>query len=282
MNKFRFFAFLMVSVLSAVTVYAYDVEIDGIYYNINQSAKTAEITSGDNPYPFADLTIPESIVYNGGRYVVTTVGEYAFYGCENISTLTIPATLDSIADYAFMNCDNLKSLYVCSAKPRCRLSSSCFSTSNLTFYVPTGTMYYFMAYAEDYGWPPLIPFEIEYGDIHRTDVINLKEFDYDYEGVIVNMKCLDDEGNDITQSVDVDWYPRWSWYDIIQTLQDQMVEFEKLIKEHPELMEDENVKLEWELALKILELLSMKEGSYLGKTPTNSELCYAISLTEET
>ena len=282
MNKFRFFAFLMVSVLSAVTVYAYDVEINGIYYNINQSAKTAEITSGDNPYPFADLTIPESIVYNGGRYVVTTVGEYAFYGCENISTLTIPATLDSIADYAFMNCDNLKSLYVCSAKPRCRLSSSCFSTSNLTFYVPTGTMYYFMAYAEDYGWPPLIPFEIEYGDIHRTDIINLKEFDYDYEGVIVNMKCLDDEGNDITQSVDVDWYPRWSWYDIIQTLQDQMVEFEKLIKEHPELMEDENVKLEWEMALKILELLSMKEGSYLGKTPTNSELCYAVSLTEET
>lgn len=282
MNKFRFFAFLMVSVLSAVTVYAYDVEINGIYYNINQSAKTAEITSGDNPYPFADLTIPESIVYNGGRYVVTTVGEYAFYGCENISTLTIPATLDSIADYAFMNCDNLKSLYVCSAKPRCRLSSNCFNTSNLTFYVPTGTMYYFMAYAEDYGWPPLIPFEIEYGDIHRTDVINLKEFDYDYEGVIVNMKCLDDEGNDITQSVDVDWYPRWSWYDIIQTLQDQMVEFEKLIKEHPELMEDENVKLEWEMALKILELLSMKEGSYLGKTPTNSELCYAVSLTEET
>lgn len=285
MNKFRFFAFLMVSVLSAVTVYAYDVEIDGIYYNINQSAKTAEITSGDNPYPFADLTIPESIVYNGVRYVVTSVGEWAFNGCENLSTLTIPATLTSIGRGAFYYCDLLREIYICSAKPNCHIENDTFgyyTRSEATFYVPTGTTYYHMAHASEYGWPSLAPFDIGLSALGEEIRINLKEFDYDYEGVDVNLKCLDDEGNDITQSVKIGWYPGEEWYKLVQQELLEFFFYKYYIEQNPELLEDEKMKALYEFLINFdPDIFYMKLGSSLGKTPINTELCYAVELTEE-
>ena len=46
-------------------------------------------------------TIPET---------VTTISEYAFYGCSGLTAITIPNTVTSIESYAFYNCDNLKTL----------------------------------------------------------------------------------------------------------------------------------------------------------------------------
>lgn len=39
------------------------VEIDGIYYNLNETDKTAEVTSNPNNYT-GDVTIPEKVTYN--------------------------------------------------------------------------------------------------------------------------------------------------------------------------------------------------------------------------
>ncbi|MBR5697137.1 MAG: chitobiase/beta-hexosaminidase C-terminal domain-containing protein [Prevotella sp.] len=285
MNKFRLFAFFIVSVLSSVTAYAYDVEINGIYYNINQSAKTAEITSGDNPYPYSDLTIPESIVYNGVRYAVTSVGEWAFNGCENLSTLTIPATLTSMGHGAFYYCNLLRDIYICSAKPNCHIENDTFdyyTETEATFYVPTGTTYYHMAQASEYGWPSLTPFGIGLSELGYDERINLKEFDYDYEGVNVNLKCLDDEGNDITQSVKIGWYPSEEWYELVQQELLEFYFYRYYIEQNPELLDDEKVKALYEFLINFdPDIFYMKVGSSLGKTPINTELCYAIELTEE-
>ena len=38
---------------------------------------------------------------------VTNIGDWAFYGCGSLKSITIPSSVTSIGDYAFKNCDNL-------------------------------------------------------------------------------------------------------------------------------------------------------------------------------
>ena len=52
------------------------VEIDGIFYNLIEKAKIAEVTSGGN-YE-GDIIIPSSIDYNGKSYTVEKIADYAF------------------------------------------------------------------------------------------------------------------------------------------------------------------------------------------------------------
>ncbi len=49
----------------------------------------------------------ENVVVESG---VTSIGSYDFYGCKNISSLTLPSTLTSIGYEAFYNCDGLTSV----------------------------------------------------------------------------------------------------------------------------------------------------------------------------
>ena len=57
------------------------VEIDGIYYNLVVRTKQAEVTNNPNKY-FGEVVIPESVIYDGTNYSVTSIGDYAFDGCE--------------------------------------------------------------------------------------------------------------------------------------------------------------------------------------------------------
>ena len=62
MNK-RFTALmttLILSVFFSISASAYDVEVDGIYYNLISKGNIAEVTKGDNKYE-GDITIPSSI-----------------------------------------------------------------------------------------------------------------------------------------------------------------------------------------------------------------------------
>ena len=43
------------------------------------------------------------VIENG----VTNIGESAFYGCENLTDITIPDSVRSICQYAFLDCTNL-------------------------------------------------------------------------------------------------------------------------------------------------------------------------------
>ena len=50
--------------------------------------------------------IPSSV--NGKK--VTGIGDYAFYGCENLQSVTIPNSVTRIVEAAFNNCTNLKDI----------------------------------------------------------------------------------------------------------------------------------------------------------------------------
>ena len=68
---------------------AYDVEVDGIYYYLNSSNKTATVTSGVTNYS-GSVTIPEKFTYECVEYTVTSIRGRAFSNCTTLTSLTIP------------------------------------------------------------------------------------------------------------------------------------------------------------------------------------------------
>ena len=103
---------LLAAIMMVATVsYGYDVEVDGIYYNIVPKAKKAEVTSGDKHY-VNSVTIPSTITVDGVVYDVTSIGENAFDGCQRLTSITIPNSVTSIGERAFSRCFDLTSITI--------------------------------------------------------------------------------------------------------------------------------------------------------------------------
>ena len=101
MKKLFVFLFsLILSVVFSTSALAYDVKIDGIYYNLISKGKTAEVTWGEEKYS-GSITIPSSIKVNDVEYTVTSIGVNAFYECSGLTSVTIPNSVTSIGNSAF-------------------------------------------------------------------------------------------------------------------------------------------------------------------------------------
>lgn len=77
---------LILSVLFSISASADVVTVDGIFYDI--SVTTATVTQGGN-YS-GDIVIPESITFENSIYSVTSIGDWAFYYCIGLTSVTIP------------------------------------------------------------------------------------------------------------------------------------------------------------------------------------------------
>ena len=109
MRRFTLFLFsLILSAVFSTSALAYDVEVDGIYYQIIKG-KTAEVTSGDEKYS-REVVIPSSITVEGQEYTVTSIGEKAFYNCSKLTSVIIGNSVTSIGNSAFENCRDLRSV----------------------------------------------------------------------------------------------------------------------------------------------------------------------------
>ena len=94
----------------------FDMEVDGIYYNI-KSSQTVEVTT----YPYygekdfegykGDVIIPEQVTHNGKTYTVTAIGHYAF-GRSKITSIYIPNTVNELGFLVFNGCQNLVSVHL--------------------------------------------------------------------------------------------------------------------------------------------------------------------------
>ena len=101
MKRFTLFLFsLILSVVFSTSALAYDVKIDGIYYNLISKGKTADVTYGEEKYS-GEVVIPSSITVEGKEYTVTSIGNSAFYECSSLTSVTIPNSVTSIGERAF-------------------------------------------------------------------------------------------------------------------------------------------------------------------------------------
>ena len=106
MKRYLLLSFL--SLVYGLTAFA-KVEIDGIYYNLNDDNKTAEVTYGSYS---GSVSIPESITYDNMTFDVTSIGDRAFFGCSGLTSVTIPNSVTSIGERAFCGCSGLTSISI--------------------------------------------------------------------------------------------------------------------------------------------------------------------------
>lgn len=80
---------------------------DTIIYN--SSGASTQITTYyyGHDEPSGDLVIPSTITHNDTVYTITTISRNAFWKCTNITSLTLPNTLNSIIQGAFAGCTGI-------------------------------------------------------------------------------------------------------------------------------------------------------------------------------
>ena len=100
---------LILSVFVSISASAYDVEVDGIYYNL--AKKFALVTAGGEKYA-GEIVIPESIVVNEENYTVKGIQERAFSDCYSLTSVTIPSSVTSIGSETFKGCSALTSVTI--------------------------------------------------------------------------------------------------------------------------------------------------------------------------
>ena len=119
---------LLLALLLPATATAHDFEVDGIYYNINGNNVTVTYSGTGSKYS-GDVTIPATVIYDGTTYSVTSIDNYAFQSCCDLSSITIPSSVTEIGDYAFQSCSGLISITI---------PNSVTSIDNYAFYDCSG------------------------------------------------------------------------------------------------------------------------------------------------
>ena len=90
------------------------VEINGIWYNLTDETKQAEVTEAPSNYGnySGSVVIPEKITYGSDEYSVTSIGIRAFSGCSGLTSIIIPNSVTKIMHWAFENCSGLTSVTI--------------------------------------------------------------------------------------------------------------------------------------------------------------------------
>lgn len=100
-----------ISTLWSINMNAF--EYEGIIYDIlsadNKTACVARQVSTDQIK--GDVQIPRKVSCQGRQYTVTEIAGWAFSNCDQMTSITIPATIKTIGYSAFYWCDGLKAVY---------------------------------------------------------------------------------------------------------------------------------------------------------------------------
>ena len=82
----------MLTAVAVMTVNAQDAQYQDIHYNVDENHLTAEV--GSNPRVTGELLIPQTIVVGQHTYTVIAIGDKAFKGCKNLTSIVLPPTIE--------------------------------------------------------------------------------------------------------------------------------------------------------------------------------------------
>ncbi len=129
---------LFISMLLSLAANA-SVEIDGVYYELDSSTKTAEVVKNPNKY-YGGISIPSTITYEGDEYDVTSIHGNAFRNCEDLVFVVIGEKVASIGNYSFRNRDKLTNVWAFMQKPPAIIKETFTNRTNAILHVPTGSV----------------------------------------------------------------------------------------------------------------------------------------------
>ena len=115
--KTKILNLFLLLVTSMGTMFAEKVQIGNLYYNLDATNQTAEVTSQNDSYPYWSTTlstadIPTSVTYMGKTYSVRAIGGSAFSCCSTLTSVTIENGVISIGEHAFESCTSLTSVTI--------------------------------------------------------------------------------------------------------------------------------------------------------------------------
>ena len=93
---------IMAGTANAQTTFA----VDNLNYSVNSDWQSVTVTGHvDGTNASGELSIPDSVLYQGNNYLVTAIGESAFNDCWLLTgSLIIPNSVTTIGSSAFQNC----------------------------------------------------------------------------------------------------------------------------------------------------------------------------------
>ena len=136
---------LFAMILLPLVASAHDIEVhnaDGvtIYYNYINDGKELAVTFGGSSYKDysneyqGNVVIPEEVTFMNRTRKVTSIGDYAFYDCSGLTSVTIPNSVTSIGNRAFYGCSGLTSIEIRNSVTSIgeRAFQSCYGLTKVT------------------------------------------------------------------------------------------------------------------------------------------------------
>ena len=111
-------AIMLLSLQAMAYDFSYTYQGKTLYYKIlaggtNTLAVTYySETAASNNHVSGDVVIPSSVEHNNVTYSVTSIGDSAFYGCSDLTSISIPNSVTSIGSSAFRECSGLTSVSI--------------------------------------------------------------------------------------------------------------------------------------------------------------------------
>lgn len=111
-STFKQFSLMLLAMFASIETMAFtgDAVVDGIKYNIVTKEGIAKVIKGGN-YS-GSIVIPDTIEYEGTKCRVYAIDQDAFYYREQLTSITLPETIESIGSSAFQSCSKLTSIVI--------------------------------------------------------------------------------------------------------------------------------------------------------------------------
>lgn len=94
-------------------------------YEFRDDNLTATVIKYEEGTPYCgDVVIPSTVEHDGKTYAVTTIGRNAFFDCTELTSISIPPTVQNIYTDAFWGCTNLQAVHISDLSKWCTIHIS--------------------------------------------------------------------------------------------------------------------------------------------------------------